>query len=1107
MFRIDERYSGKEKRKIIDKIKKNEPERQRIRKIQHPISRELDNYFQPSLHERGWFPNGKYIVKRHYYYANPGLGCNYERNNVEQLKDLIELQKEKVTKKPNEQKFIEYSFMEENQYIITIEFCSNCKEHEQFTTHHSDLYKNYALSLQKCILLRFPFISVLLKPIETDIKIANAYKLPKVDAKGFRKKQYINEQFREVRIGAFEVELCFKYNNNPQVVVLHSKLETKQWPKIDTILSKIVSYLPKFMAKIIVYQKETDEDEDELTQITEENKNMEEGGGTGNEQNNPEASQNNNQENQRQIQNNNNENAKQNFKNELIEGLKVNIYLQKNTQITEISNASWENILNEKDPHKRNIMNKEKKILAKQEMFKSSTTPNSVIIENKKFNRSRPASAYSNRKNYSIYKTSRPSSSKNRVSLYTDNDFIKSGNNPMEQNLILDKKQSQNLKGKLIITKFTNSKGSIEIGPLPYDSYYIEVSESRQYRSVGMCLVFNKLYTKNNNYIKRYIGLYTQENSFIQLHVFETKKDEDNKEDPVHIGNARVTIEEVREGGKEDYLEDKEMKFEIKEKSNSPGIFEQTIAPGKYLIKIQKNNYETVTKTCFLQKGLNCINIELFKERTCKLVIKVFNYEKILQDKRSPVSNADVVIYQNANDILEQGITDNKGELEYIVDKEEDFLTIVINKKGYFPIQRTFIRDKNMIINECDQYYEEMSFFLVKKKFIYETKCILITTYCNIKKNNFSEAIDLSPNVNKDKYIIAPQNCQETDGMYSVYIFGRDDSEMGDTQVQTQNNIDTQNMDNMENNENIENNNNNENNDNNENNNNNELQQNQNQIQNNENEEENTDNVNINNNNEEMDENDNMNNINNNNIENQDQKENFENIMNLTLEVNTEELLIHNYQDKGFSMNGLERYGCQTIIYTPKNSFYINSPNFCREGYKFWNIGWIDYKNQIFYQTNVLLENRLERIQYLSLWLDFLQTLINNQIYKNLFEYFGFDGSALNNKDRFIYESKIKKKLIDLNFCDENNNEILQFICEMFKANNNMISFGLLKKKISSNLKNFFDSIPSNNNSNASVGYGNNINTNSNTNIITNQGGDNNEMNEINEINNIKNEE
>ena len=89
-------------------------------------------------------------------------------------------------------------------------------------------------------------------------------------------------------------------------------------------------------------------------------------------------------------------------------------------------------------------------------------------------------------------------------------------------------------------------------------------------------------------------------------------------------------------------------------------------------------------------------------------------------------------------------------------------------------------------------------------------------------------------------------------------------------------------------------------------------------------------------------------------------------------------------------MNGLERFGCQTIIYTPRNTFFLNSPNFVKDDYHFWNLGWFDFKNILFYQTNILLENRLERVQFLSLWIDFLQTLITNQIYRNLFEYFGF---------------------------------------------------------------------------------------------------------------------
>ena len=63
-----------------------------------------------------------------------------------------------------------------------------------------------------------------------------------------------------------------------------------------------------------------------------------------------------------------------------------------------------------------------------------------------------------------------------------------------------------------------------------------------------------------------------------------------------------------------------------------------------------------------------------------------------------------------------------------------------------------------------------------------------------------------------------------------------------------------------------------------------------------------------------------------------------------------------NYQDKGHIMNGLERYGCQIIIYTPKNTFYISSPVYCKEGYRFWNVGWLDFKNELFYQTNTLIE-------------------------------------------------------------------------------------------------------------------------------------------------------
>ena len=1052
MFRISDKYSGLEKKKLIEK-KKDEEYRQNYRKKNHQISRELDNYFFPKLHKRGWFPNGKYIVKQHYYYANPGLGYHYEKKNVDQLKDLIILQEEK-SKKKAKQDFIDYKFISENQYIVTIEFCSNCKEHENFTSHSAELYKNYALSLQKCILLRFPFISVLLKPIDTDIVKSDWHKIKKVDNTDKKNGSqipmfYINDQFKEVRIGAFEVQLCLKADNQSKVIVLHSKLETKQWPRIDVILNKIVSYMPFFKARIFVYQKDLEENDEENSQNygEEENQDM-----------------------VNQIQDNNevNKNASGIFKGGLIEGLKINIFLQKNNQISKISNESWEDIQNEKDPYKRKIMNKEKKLLEKQEMYKSNRSNilhannknMSHIIENKNYCRTRPPSATSNRRvNYTLNKNvSRPNSSKNRILMNIENDFINTCINPMEQNLILDKNICESLKGKLIICKYTNNEGYIDIGPIPYDSYYIEVSENKQYRSVGMCLSFNKLPTKNKNFIKRYIGLYTQENAFIQLHVFENLKDSENKEDPVHLSKAQVLIEAFRDENKEDYLEEKEVKFEIKEKQNSIGIFEQMVPPGKYLIKIKRENYETVTKICILKKGLNCINIEMIKERTCKLVIKVFNFEKITNEVYFPVQNADVVIYHE-NEILEQGITDQKGELEYIVDKGEDFLTIVINKMGYYPIQRTFIRDKNMPINEQDnQYYDEMSFFLVKKNFIYEKNCVLFSIYSNIKRNNFStESIDV---LQKNRYTINIYNAQESDGILSICMY-KEEKVTENTQIQNNyENNEENNVNNINRNENTGGN----------------INQNQEEIGNNNENIVNNNNVNTENNTE-TEEKEETNNNEGNNDSNSDIKENFDFIMNLTLIINSEELLNPNYQDKGKPMNGLERFGCQTIIYTPRNTFFLNSPSLARDGYKYWNLGWFDFKNILFYQTNILLENKLERVQFFSLWIDFLQTLITNQIYKNIFEYFGFEGSTLIGKDRYIYEPVFKKKLVGLNFCNENENaDLLQFICELFKANNNMISFSLVKKKISSNLKDFFD----NSNNNEESSYHPSVNNNNN---------------------------
>ena len=1014
MFHIDDRYSGKEKRNSIGYLHKNELERQKLRKKLHPITRELDNFFNHKLHQRGWWPNGLFLRKQYYYYAKPGLGCYYEKNNVEQLKDLGELKKE--TKKNILKNFIEYNYIEDNQYVITIEYCSNCEEHITHTFHSAEVYKNYAISLQKCILLRFPFIKVILKPIETDILKQEHYKLPKVDLFGNSEKKYVNDKFKDVRIGAFEIQICYKkVGSEVKKALLHSKLQTKQFPEITKVLDKIVSYLPNFTGQIVTYEKEED------------------------------------------IENSKKNNLDDINAKGFLEGLQINIYLLNNPRIKNISTEAWNEIQTQQDPHKRSLMIKEQKLLTKEKMFKNNS------IMNMKNNRVRPLSSISGykslgklRKSQSAKNIERPSTSKTFL-LGNNNRNISNNNNTSllsrslihkntMNNYILDKNEANNLKGKLILTKYTNNEGLIDIGPLPYDSYFIEVQESRQYRSIGFVLKFNSLNLKNKNFIKKYLGLFIQENSFIQLNIYEVNKDKNGVEDPVHLGQAKVTLKRLYnfdeqdnnnnlENNFQENEENSEFKITLNEKLNAPGIFEHTVAPGQYLLEVEKQNYETIRKFIDLEKGSNTINVEMSVERCCNLHIFVYNYEKFQEEANVPIHNVDVAIYQSANEVLEESITNDKGEVNYLVNKGEDFLTVVVSKLGYYPVQRVFIRNKEAPINEKGEYEENLIFFLVKESFILNNNCILCVTYSNLYDINFDpNSIQISDNI-KNKLSLSCYDGQQENGVISTFI-----------QYQPK-------LKNAPINEN--------------NNNNNE------QAENEGNEEQNNNNVNENNeigNNNENNNNENHpvveddeESTNNNKGENAE-TENYDNIISLSFIIQTESLKFNNYQDKGFTMNGLERFGCQTIIYMPKNMFYLSAPKFCNEGYCIWNLGWVDVKNQLFYQTNTLTESLDDRILHFSGWLEFLQSLIDDKIYTKLFEFFCFDKSSLNNGDRLINEDIFVQNLKELKFCKNNEEDIIEFILNIFRYSNKIISFNLVKRKISSNLKNFSDEALAENN-------------------------------------------
>jgi hypothetical protein len=147
-----------------------------------------------------WCPSYKKVTHsnvRGYVYTPTGLSYHFENTNVLQKLDQNVRQKQKK----DVREFEEYNHISKDEYIITIEHCSNCDDHQTHTHHSEATYKNIATYLQKCIIMRFPFIKVLLKPIDTNV-LKDFTKTHKV----VQETKILDNKFNEVRIGALEVK-------------------------------------------------------------------------------------------------------------------------------------------------------------------------------------------------------------------------------------------------------------------------------------------------------------------------------------------------------------------------------------------------------------------------------------------------------------------------------------------------------------------------------------------------------------------------------------------------------------------------------------------------------------------------------------------------------------------------------------------------------------------------------------------------------------------------------------------------------------------------------------------------------------------------------------
>ena len=574
---------------------------------------------------------------------------------------------------------------------------------------------------------------------------------------------------------------------------------------------------------------------------------------------------------------------------------------------------------------------------------------------------------------------------------------------------------------------------------------------------------------------------------------------------------------------------------------NGKGIYEYKTTPGEYKLEITNDDYEKIVMKVLLKSGLNTVNIKMKPEKCCNLKIQVFEYNeynenennyylmnnlneteskkeskqnqnenqveddknKIPEDNNifiEPVRNAEIEIYKEGNELLVEGITNKKGVMKYLVDKNENNLLIKVSKTGYYRVERVFKRNSNLKENDKGNYECTMTFILVKVQRIMELNKIILITYSNSLKKIFEFDVQ---NVDEEKNKWQEKDMQETNGVF-IATFNYENNQKENEENQIEENDKTNNKLSMENNN-------------------------------------NNNNISHNNNN--------QNDIGKSHEDINDFNENitFEEIIRLGFKISLDIIkdeYLKSYdtikQNDSDLIEYLRSICSDGNIYTPNYDFHINlpkvlsktkiSPKFMGENDNeenininsditnnvisnsftksfnnknnvneeeeftglYWDLGWIDLKNYLFYETSVYfkLEYKPERCLYFENFIDFLQIFIDQRICDSIFNFFNYEMSTLAGSDRYlpkkIFESKLfyfldednrnnrNSEQIKNNSSKSNSNKLnqkqqhlhkfVQFICNIlcgYDEDNNIkddsISFSLLRKKVSSNLQNFLN--------------------------------------------------
>lgn len=128
--------------------------------------------------------------------------------------------------------FKEYSYLKDQEILVTIEHCDNCLDHMSTTRHDPEKYFNLAQAIKTAVLSRYSMVKILIKPLSK-----------------------LDPEVNKKRLGAFEVQLASKTRGQLVVQVVHSKLQSRKWPELSDIMQKIAKTLPNCQLVVTLFNE------------------------------------------------------------------------------------------------------------------------------------------------------------------------------------------------------------------------------------------------------------------------------------------------------------------------------------------------------------------------------------------------------------------------------------------------------------------------------------------------------------------------------------------------------------------------------------------------------------------------------------------------------------------------------------------------------------------------------------------------------------------------------------------------------------------------------------------------------------------------------------